>query len=473
MKNPPVLVIQMQRLGDLVLSFPLLGWLKMLYPDTPIWVVAEPVFFKGLMTLSPEVTYFPPEAAPALAKESYTAVINLSHRPEAAKLAGAARTEELYGLYQSNGATRIKGDWHLYRAGLTHNNRHNAFHWADLNALDCIGTSMLQKTAWPPMRYASGSEGRIGLFLGASEQDKHPDAAFWAAFAEKLLAAGFKPVLLGGKAEMPLAARTAAILKAPALNMAGRFSLPEFVEVLRSLRLLVTPDTGPMHVAAWTGTPTLNLSLGPVSAWETAPFPPGHFVLQSTLSCVGCWRCKHPRPYCHDQFSPARIASLVRMILSRTPAALSTLHLPGQRLLQSSRSTAGLFRLVPLDISGKKLQPAYGRDFLRRFWQAYFFHTLADGKSESLHTAFSALATAMPAIAERLPAASLQLSRILSLGLRKGHHALGDSFWLQFPPFLRPLTGYLQQALSNEDYSRPAYAHALKLVETLFAALPR
>jgi hypothetical protein len=67
----------------------------------------------------------------------------------------------------------------------------------------------------------------------------------------------------------------------------------------------------------------------------------------------------------------------------------------------------------------------------------------------------------------------LQLSRILSLGLRKGHHALGDSFWLQFPPFLRPLTGYLQQALSNEDYSRPAYAHALKLVETLFAALPR
>ncbi|MFW5836988.1 MAG: glycosyltransferase family 9 protein, partial [Desulfovibrionaceae bacterium] len=48
----PVLVFQMQRLGDLVLSFPLLQWLADRYPGHPLWVAAEERFSKPLLPLS-------------------------------------------------------------------------------------------------------------------------------------------------------------------------------------------------------------------------------------------------------------------------------------------------------------------------------------------------------------------------------------------------------------------------------------
>ncbi len=467
MSNRPVLVIQMQRMGDLVLSFPLLGWLRVHYPHNPIWVVAEPVFFKGLMSLAPEVTFFPPDAAPALSHEPYAAIINLSHRPEAAQLAGAASSESLYGPYSSNGIMRVRGNWQLYRASLVHNNRHNLFHWADLNALDCISHKILQQTLWPPIRFHADSKARVGLFLGASEKDKHPTAKFWANLAEALLARGLKPVLLGGKQEMPLGHETAMLLKAPALNMTGRFTLPEFVELTRSLRLLVTPDTGPMHIAAWAGVPTLNLSMGPVSARETAPFPPGHFVLQSTLSCVGCWRCKHPTPLCHRGFIPARIASLVRTILTKPQEALGRMHLPGQMLLHSGRDVRGLFSLNPMDTTSAVHGVYADKQTLNAFWQAYFMHFLGKTESHVVKKCWADFANAAPQIRRKFIPAALRLGRALRRGIQAGQGPLAPDFYRTHPPFIRPLSGYLQQALDNGDCSHAAYADALRMVEFL------
>ena len=44
----PLLVLQMQRMGDLILTFPLLGWLARHNPGHPVWTVAEPRFFSAL-----------------------------------------------------------------------------------------------------------------------------------------------------------------------------------------------------------------------------------------------------------------------------------------------------------------------------------------------------------------------------------------------------------------------------------------
>ncbi|MFV0423277.1 glycosyltransferase family 9 protein [Oleidesulfovibrio sp.] len=469
MSSRPILVIQMQRMGDLVLTFPLLGWLRLRFPDAPIWVVAEPVFFKGLMALSPAVTFFPPDAAPALVRESFSAIINLSHRPNAARLAGSAKADAKYGPYDDNGAIRIGGQWQLYRTSLTHNNRHNAFHWADMNALDSLPLQTLQKTFWPTISYTKASEGRVGLFLGASEIDKRPSAQFWASLAENLLSKGLKPVLLGGKAELALASEVAALINAPALNMAGRFSLPELVEVLHSLRLLVTPDTGPMHVAAWVGTPTLNLSMGPVSAWETAPFPPGHFVLQSTISCVGCWRCKHKRPLCHDAFTPHRIASLVRMMLSTSGSFVNKLHLPGLELLKTSRDEYGLYRLSSLE--GQRPDSSLIRQPLKDFWQAFFGYSFGVLSGELVAIRWKQLTAGSPAIAQTFIPAVTSLSRALTKSLKDPVSIACQDFWQKHPPFMRPLSGYLQQALTTEDCSRPAYSKALQMIESLLGSI--
>lgn len=64
MSADPLLVLQLQRMGDLILTFPLLLALKKRWPGHPIWVAAEPQFFQELMPLAPEVVFFPPRIAP-------------------------------------------------------------------------------------------------------------------------------------------------------------------------------------------------------------------------------------------------------------------------------------------------------------------------------------------------------------------------------------------------------------------------
>ena len=66
MSNAPVLILQMQRMGDLILTFPLMGWLQQHAPEHPLWVVSEPSFFQELMELAPKAVFFPPEAAECL-----------------------------------------------------------------------------------------------------------------------------------------------------------------------------------------------------------------------------------------------------------------------------------------------------------------------------------------------------------------------------------------------------------------------
>ena len=93
MSGGPILVLQMQRMGDLVLTYPLLLWLGRCYPGHQIHVVAEESFFTPLLPVSPPAAYisWPEAASGALLGQHYRLVVNLSIRPEAARLAGPPR----------------------------------------------------------------------------------------------------------------------------------------------------------------------------------------------------------------------------------------------------------------------------------------------------------------------------------------------------------------------------------------------
>lgn len=86
--------------------------------------------------------------------------------------------------------------------------------------------------------------------------------AGYAALADHLAAEhGLRIVLCGGPSalEKQLAQDIAAAMQAPALDLVGRDTLPQYLALLRRARLLVTPDSGPAHMGAVTGTPVLGL----------------------------------------------------------------------------------------------------------------------------------------------------------------------------------------------------------------------
>ncbi len=462
--SKPILILQMQRMGDLVLTFPLLLWLARLHPDREIWVVGEEDFFKGMYQTGPKAVYFGWHMADRLARtREYSLVINLSHRPEAAALAGRVRSEAVIGPYDDGTppVRRIKGAWQLYRAALTGCNRHNRFHWAELNALDCVPLREIAATRFDPPRRLPPGQRKVGLFVGASEAAKRPSPQFFGDLARECLRRGLRPILFGGPGERTLAAEAAKLAGAKVLNMAGRLSLPELVAVGQTLALFATPDTGPMHLASWSGLATLNLSLGNVNPWETGPYPNGHHVLRAAISCRGCWHCTQPTFVCHGHFSPRRTALLMeRLAATGGPDGV---RLPGQRLLATGRGPLGLYDLAPLTP-----RPS-AREAAGRFWQAFFGWRFGLWGETAAFEAARAMRQAEPRMARILARGLPPFVRGLARGLSG---TMPDGFWREAPPFFRLLASYLELSLANEDHSPAARRAALQTAEaclSLFA----
>jgi ADP-heptose:LPS heptosyltransferase len=456
----PILVVQMQRMGDLILSFPLFLWLERAFPGHPVWVMAEPIFSRPLARLSPQVRYFEFAQAAKVRQQDFHLVVNLSHRPQAMELAGSLRCEGLVGGYVRDGVTRIEGDWQEYRLSLTHNNRHNRFHWADLNALDVIPPTIMQRTSWPAPRIMPPEVHRIGLFLGASEPDKRPCPEFWAGLVAELERRGFTPVLLGGPGERKLCAEVRRLAARPVASACGLLELDQFALYGQGLAAMITPDTGPMHLAAWSGLLVLNLSMGPVHAFETGPYQPGHVVLRSTRDCVGCWACRFESPRCHEAFKPARVVRVLEAMLGRK-GKLAGLRLPGLDILASGRRN-GLYDLAPLSVRSKAGQS------LSAYWQAFWLHAFGRGERDVCLAAAGKLRHNHAALARVMASGAVRFFRQVS-SASDPQAPVRD--WSRACLALRPLTGYAAVHLSNHDCSPASRRRVLDLAEEHIAFL--
>ena len=108
------------------------------------------------------------------------------------------------------------------------------------------------------------------------------------------------------------------VLIAPADMLTGATTLPEMIEWIRLCDVLVTNDTGPMHVAAALRKPVIAL-LGPTNPRRTGPYGQLQRVTQLALPCVPCMKpvCRFEKPLeCMRAIAPETIFQRVREILS-------------------------------------------------------------------------------------------------------------------------------------------------------------
>lgn len=133
------------------------------------------------------------------------------------------------------------------------------------------------------------SGGLVAFQLGASEERRRWPLAHFARLGKLLHERqGALPVLLGGPGETRLAERYAAAANHPHLSLVGRTSLPELAAVLLRTRLLVTNDTGTMHLAAGLGVPVLAIFLCTAQPWDTGPWQEGALCLEPDMDCHPC-----------------------------------------------------------------------------------------------------------------------------------------------------------------------------------------
>jgi heptosyltransferase-2 len=94
-------------------------------------------------------------------------------------------------------------------------------------------------------------------------------------------------VIVGGAGERAVAERVAAALGGRALVLTGATSLAELMGVLSELRLLLTNDSGPMHLAAALGVPLVAV-FGSTDWRETAPRSSRAALVRESVPCAPC-----------------------------------------------------------------------------------------------------------------------------------------------------------------------------------------
>lgn len=100
---------------------------------------------------------------------------------------------------------------------------------------------------------------RIALNVGASRAYKRWPTERWESVAQALIAAGRSLVFVGDSKDAESVAAITPSLLGQYVNLAGQTTLRELASVLAACDLLVTADTGPMHIAVAVGTPVVAL----------------------------------------------------------------------------------------------------------------------------------------------------------------------------------------------------------------------
>ncbi|MDR1921128.1 MAG: glycosyltransferase family 9 protein [Candidatus Adiutrix sp.] len=326
-----VLVIQMAKLGDFIQSTPLLLNIRRRWPRARLYLAAGEKSVLEAASLSPlvdeavAVTADGPPANPGV----FEAVFVLNSHVRAAGLALKADARAHYGPRLVGGRLQYAEAQRLIMALMVRREL-GRLNLADMWRLLCPD-SRPTNLIWPRPEQKAGGAGRagpeglkIGFQLGCRNHLRRWPAERFADFAAHLTAmlpspAGFTPVILGGADEKSIGARFTALtegrVKKP-LNLMGQTDLAALGQALAGLDMLITADTGVMHLAAAVGTPVLAIFFGPAFGPETGPYGQGHIIYQTMAACAPCREgagCR--RRQCLETPDPLIAARLARALL--------------------------------------------------------------------------------------------------------------------------------------------------------------
>lgn len=288
-----VLFIRPGGIGDAVLLVPAIRAFRARYPDVAVDILAERRN-AGVFSLCPEVRlvccYDIPTELLSILRSRYDIVID---------------TEQWHRL-SSVVARIVRAD---VRIGFATNDRSRFFsNQVSYDQDDYEADSFMHLLS--PLGYFSESEVSVP-FLSISARDSETVASFlaplggdpfaalfpgasiaerrWGAdrfweLADRLRKGNIAAVIVGGAGDRDDAE---SIEQAGALNLAGKTTLAETAAIIARSSLLVSGDSGILHIAVGLGIPTVSL-FGPGRAQKWAPRGASHIVINRNLPCSPC-----------------------------------------------------------------------------------------------------------------------------------------------------------------------------------------
>ena len=129
-------------------------------------------------------------------------------------------------------------------------------------------------------------------------QSKRWPLPYWGTLIDRLIRTdGLNVVLTGAPDDLPLIEEVLRRTHEKPINLAGKTSLPQLAALLQHADLLITGDSGPMHIAAAVGTPLIAIH-GPTDPALSGPISPKATILRSDIWCSPCYTAKGPPADC-------------------------------------------------------------------------------------------------------------------------------------------------------------------------------
>lgn len=408
-----VLLVNITRLGDMLQATPTIAGIKMENPNAKITVLVEKQFEEvchylpyidevvGLdlgMTVRSlareqdgiiDAYEYVSDVVDGLRKKEFDYCLNMSSSAYTALLL------KLVGINRNGGWTSdeegyrvISSDWaKLFASSVFHQNRQ----YNSLNLVDIFRCSadveqhphkLMINLLPDALEHAEGlirSAGftntgpLIAVQAGASQQKRQWLPRNFIDFINILIKEhNARIVMIGTKKEMEIIQPIVDGCNSPNVFVAaGKTSIPQLAALLSKCKLLVTGDTGPMHVSVAAGTPVVSMFLASAFGFETGPYSEGNIILQPVIGCGPCNPNKPcARPDCHDTFSPQLLAKITALRLEGDIKSLPTgLFDPNKVLVYRSYfDENGFCDLEPLNTTMQgglyKFRSAYRRTWL-------------------------------------------------------------------------------------------------------------
>ncbi len=435
-KTGKIAVINLTRMGDLLMTGPLLDSLREQHPDHEIHLIATtgymnvaagmgwdqviPFDFNVLTTLSVEAAKnsdripllpimrdFKKMLAPLLTIP-YDAIYNVSHTDVSSVLSWLMNGPVKGGVtLDARGYRSIPNIWARYFFAGNLNRHLNPFHLVDV--MVGTGDGVGSRTRRSEMRYTVPPEAessfrqmeselgldnekgpRIVIQCGASENNKRWEPEKFGKVGRKLRdATGAHILYVGTESELPFIRTASQATGEGAYILAGKTDIPTLAAWLQSSDLLISNDTGTMHLAQSVGTKSLVITLASALSDETGPYGEGNLIVEPNVSCFPCsFHVVCPHLDCHSAIT---VPDISRLALNMLQGKVKNRYEQGDLsqglvLWQSGFDQDGWWKKQPLT-QLPITRDRVAREIFRELWKARFEPELRPNGYHATHLA--------------------------------------------------------------------------------------
>jgi lipopolysaccharide heptosyltransferase II len=162
----------------------------------------------------------------------------------------------------------------------------------------------------------SGTDDWIVIHPGASAPSRRYPPASFAEAARVLAQEGRTVVFTGTNGETELVRQIQERMGLPSYSLAGKLQLGEMAALLERAPLLISNNTGPVHMAAALGTPIVDLYA--LTNPQHTPWATPHRVLYHDVPCKYCYKsiCPEGHHNCLHLVRPEEVVSAAREMLA-------------------------------------------------------------------------------------------------------------------------------------------------------------